>query len=310
MATTNPNDSKVMQARRDGYWCVCKAKITQGKFIRWGSGKCWTCESCDQALAAMGAKARAPASIIRAKTEARPRYSNGAFTIIASILRSIEEGDTVIKVGTSVTLKGENIPGNAEVKVAGRFVANAKGYGMDFEVQTVLEDLVTDEGIQAFLERLPNVGPAIAQAIVAKFGKDVFEVLDKSPQALVAIRGITPERAQEIGEAFQASKALTDAYVFLGRMGVGPAVTGHAIKAWGKDVPEVLTEDPYQLMELPRVGFLTADLAALKMGVSRNDPRRAEAFALHLMDAARQQGHVWVPADILGANLDLDTGDL
>ena len=49
---------------------------------------------------------------------------------------------------------------------------------------------------------IEGVGPATARKIVKKFGEETLEILKVEPERLAEISGITPARAERIGECF------------------------------------------------------------------------------------------------------------
>ena len=48
-----------------------------------------------------------------------------------------------------------------------------------------------------------GVGPATARRIVDRFGAETLEVLEREPQRLSLLKGITEKKAQEIAEGFR-----------------------------------------------------------------------------------------------------------
>ena len=59
------------------------------------------------------------------------------------------------------------------------------------------------------------VGPATAEKIIKKFGDETIYVLEKEPEKLATIRGITKEKAIEISESFVQNKELWKIVDFL-----------------------------------------------------------------------------------------------
>ena len=300
MATTD-NDYTVMQARATRGTChECSRPIQAGHFMHWNGRRPVACEGCNGDLAARGERERGPAVTLVVRTQDRARFTRDDFAIYGATVREVVDGDPPLRKGSVISVLGDNLRPGTELRVVGALTAsNFRGRkGWDLRVSAIIEDRISDEGLEAFLCRLPDVGEERARAIVGKWRKvELLSILDKNPGRLTGIQGITRDRAEAIGVAYQEAKDLREAYEALGRLGAGPAVIAHAIKAWGKDVPAILEENPYRLMEPPKVGFLKADAMALKGGIGRQDPRRADAFALHLLKVAADSGHVWLDLD-------------
>jgi len=292
------NGTTVMRCRRSGGSCACGAALEQGCYMAWGGRRAEACESCDADLAARGARDRAPASTLVVETASRWTFQKNGWGIIQAKVRSAPE-DSQLKEGQVLALKGENLAPQAVFTVSGAlsYASSWRRWEMNC---TLVQTNTLDEGLVAFLERLPHIGHKRAKQIVNAWDKSrLLQILEKTPHELTAVDGITPERAEAIGASYQEAKALREAYELLGRMGAGPAVVHAAFHEWKDKLVAVLTDNPYRLMELDGVGFLKADMMCRKLGIARDDPRRADAFALHLLDVARQSGHVWVDLDMI-----------
>ena len=60
----------------------------------------------------------------------------------------------------------------------------------------------------------------------------------------------------------------------------------------------MVRENPYCLYDCAGVGFQTADVAARKVGVGTDDPRRVRAMVMFIMESLSfTEGHMWVSSD-------------
>ena len=102
------------------------------------------------------------------------------------------DGDLVTAVGIMpYVCEGE------EVKLYGEWVSHAE-YGKQFSVENYEKKLPTDlSSILKYLssKQVKGIGPATAVKIVNKYGKDTFDVIEKHPEWLVDIPGITMKKA-------------------------------------------------------------------------------------------------------------------
>jgi exodeoxyribonuclease V alpha subunit len=68
---------------------------------------------------------------------------------------------------------------------------------------------------------------------------------------------------------------------------------------YGENAIEVVRSNPYRLStDIWGVGFHTADELALKMGLPRDSPFRAQAAVRHVLQSAQSDGHVGLPEEL------------
>ena len=117
-------------------------------------------------------------------------YDNGY-----SVLRmECDNGQTVTVVGTiPLPFVGE------QLMVTGKWSTHAN-YGRQFEAE-FLERLLPQTGPQilTFLSgrAIKGVGPKLAAAIVNRFGTDTLNIMEKSPELLTEISGISYAKREE-----------------------------------------------------------------------------------------------------------------
>ncbi len=142
---------------------------------------------------------------------------------------------------------------------------------------------------------LPGVGPELARRLVRRFGADTLQILDEEPDRLLAVKGIGSKRLREIKSAWVARSAEREARIFLQGHGLGPALTGRILRAWGADTVGRVEREPYSLVsEVRGVGFRTADGLALRIGLAAESPQRVQAGLLHVLTDASGAGHCWL----------------
>ncbi len=162
---------------------------------------------------------------------------------------------------------------------------------------------VTSEGIERYISSgvLPGIGPALAHAIVRRFGTDTLHVLDAEPGRLAEIGGIGPKKLAGIRRAWEEQRGVAAVMVFLKSHG---AAGGHAVaifRAYGAEAVSVLRADPYRMIEeVDGIGFVTADRIARGLGIDANHPKRLRAGLVYTLgEAARSNGHTFLPSEQL-----------
>ena len=184
------------------------------------------------------------------------------------------------------------------LEVKGHWVQH-KRYGRQFAADgwsRVIPESV--DGIERFLGRgaVKGMGPALAHRVVAHFGKDTMEILEKDPQRLLEIEGIGPKKLAVITESFYEEKQINDIAYDLEQHGVAGRYASRLLQKYGDDVHYVLTEEPYRMIhEIDGFGFKTADQIALAYGMDRQSPQRLGAGLAYVLQTMTQNGHVCIP---------------
>lgn len=160
-------------------------------------------------------------------------------------------------------LENEEDPQGGQYIFVGEFVINPK-YGKQFKADFYYQDTpTTEDGLKAFLMTLPNIKESRSEAIIKKFGvQGTIEVLDLTPHRLTEINGITDKRIGPIQKAWEEKKYLRELYTWLTTHKIPANLADKIYKEWGRDSLKILNEDPYRLVELRGIGFVTADKIA------------------------------------------------
>ncbi len=241
-------------------------------------------------------------------------------TIAAVVFQNPENGYAVIKLdseeGGLITVVG-TIPAPAageRLIVTGKWSTHSN-YGRQFEAE-FLERLLPDgrSEILAYLSSraVRGIGPKTAEKIVAAFGDDSLKVLERTPERLAEIPGISMKKALEMGMSFRRQVGVRHLIEFLGGYHIPAEIAVQLYRAYGEDALERVQENPYLLIQ-PEFGaaFSQADALALELGFDGDDARRVEAGVLFELRHNLGNGHSFLPADKLttatAALLELDS---
>jgi exodeoxyribonuclease V alpha subunit len=205
-------------------------------------------------------------------------------------------------VPITVTGPLAHVAAGEELVCTGGFSRHAK-HGWQFAVENFRASLPqTADGVMRWLiARVPGIGPAFARAIVKHFGaENVFDALDRDPERLgeVRTRSGRPISAKAVERAIAAWREVAtvrEVEAFLFAHGVSAGLAGRLVRRYGDQVIEVMTQEPYRLIELPRVGFKIADGIARSLGLELDDPRRLRAGLRFVLEEAESQGNTFVP---------------
>ena len=203
----------------------------------------------------------------------------------------------------SITAIGYDLPMNdkVEVELEGNWVQNAQ-YGVQYQVESHMEVIPrTEEGIVGYLSSgaIKGIGIKMAQAIFSRFGMDTLEVIEHTPEKLLAIRGISEKKLEEITESFQKNQTFRELMIFLAPFQVSPKKVQKILLEFGSDAPQIIRQRPYRLCAVKGFGFLTVDEIAKKCNGMLNDPIRISGCISYVLKQAQQEGHLYLPKDTL-----------
>lgn len=229
-------------------------------------------------------------------------------TIAAVVFQNYENGYAVIRLqgqnGQTATVVGTiPLPGVGEqLMVTGKWSSHAS-YGRQFEAE-FLERLLpqTEAQILAYLSgrTVKGIGPKTAARIVGHFGAETLEIMEREPEKLAEVPGISLAKAKAIGEEFRLQTGVRRLMEFFAQHGLPAQLAVRTYRMYGESAMELLYDDPYLLMdEELDASFGAVDRFAIALGVAGDDPRRVEAgirFELHYNLAA---GHSFLPLDKL-----------
>ena len=189
-----------------------------------------------------------------------------------TVARFITEGETITIVGF---LPFVNI--GDTIKITGEFVQH-KDYGEQFKVETFKKEMPkTLDALERYLGggSIKWVGPKTAEKIIKTFGEETIYILEKEPDKLATIKGITNEKALDISESFVSNKEIWKIVDFLEEIGIAPSYAKKVYELYGINAVEEIKNDPYRLIDVVRgISFKTIDEAALKIGVNQDDEQR------------------------------------
>jgi exodeoxyribonuclease V alpha subunit len=221
---------------------------------------------------------------------------------------NLDTGYCVLRVRARGHRETVTVVGAMQHPVAGEFVEAAGTWVTDrqFGLQFKADHLKTTpphtaEGIVKYLGSglVRGVGPGYARRIVEVFGDKTLEVIDRSPTFLTQVKGIGPKLVEKIRDSWREQQAVRSIMVFLHSYGIGTARAVRIYREYGENAIEVVKQNPYRLStDIWGVGFQTADDLALKLGLPRDSPFRAQAAVRHVLGEAQSDGHVGLPEEL------------
>lgn len=206
--------------------------------------------------------------------------------------------------GAPVTVVGDmgEVEEGETLAVEGEYVSHPR-FGAQFRVQYWERKLPADAlNIQRYLSSgaIKGIGPALARRIVEVFGDRTLEIMEKYPDKLLEVRGISPKKCDAIASEVRQIFALRSLMQFLAQYDIRSRYAMRAYQKWGVGAMELLTANPY-LLCTPGVEleFQKADAVASHMALAADALVRVEAGIVYLLQFNAQAGYTCLPLDRL-----------
>lgn len=188
------------------------------------------------------------------------------------------------------------------VKMTGEW-ANHPKFGRQFKISFCHSATpATVQGMERYLASglIRGIGPVMAKRIVKRFREKTLDIIERAPEELLSVEGVGEKRLAMIVKAWEEQKEIRSVMLFLQSHGIGSGLGARIFKQYGNRSIEVVKGNPYRLaMEIPGIGFITADKIAGNMGFAKDSPLRAEAGIIYLLNELTGEGHVYYPYEDL-----------
>ncbi len=235
------------------------------------------------------------------------------------IYENPENSYTVCEVasgGQLITMTGY-MPGLTEgerIEAHGEWVVHVE-YGDQFKVEYYERHMpTTEEEIEKYLASglLPGIGKATAKKIVQLFGADSLEIIEKEPDRLLEISGLTKKKVDEIYLKYTELIGMREVVIFFQSYGISTSMAVRAYQVYGRNVINIIKSNPYALAEtVDGITFKTADTIAFELGFNKNSFERVSCGIKFLMkQVGYLNGHTYLPYSAIcnyaAQNLDIE----
>ncbi len=225
-------------------------------------------------------------------------------TIAAVVFQNYDNGYAVLRLrlegGQTVTVVGTiPLPAVGErLMVTGKWTTHS-GYGRQFEAE-FLERLMPQTAMEILTylsgRTIKGIGPKIATRIVEKFGDHTLLIMEREPERLAEIAGISDKKALEIGEEFRLQVGMRHLMEFFTFHRLPAELAVKTYRLYGETAIDLLYDDPYLLMdEELEAPFGAVDRFAINLGLAGDDPRRVNAGVLFELRYNQTAGHSFLP---------------
>ncbi len=204
-----------------------------------------------------------------------------------------QEGQEQTLVGTfPYAWPGETITAYGSWTVHG-------SYGRQFVAESSERGAPVDErAIFRFLAAgtVRGIGPATASQIVNRFGERSLMVLEKEPDLLAEVPGISLKKAERFSRDYRRQEGLKQLVMMLASCGAAPEYAVRLYRCFGDQALGLVNANPY-LLTAEGVGapFAAADRLAAELGISESDPNRIRAGIRFILEHNERNGHCFIP---------------
>ncbi len=187
-----------------------------------------------------------------------------------------------------------------EVRLYGKYV-NHPQYGSQFKAELCEVELPnTVNTIFKYLASgsIKGIGPSTARRIVDKFGDKALDIIEKTPEVLAEVKGISEKKAKEIGEEFQKIFGLRTVMTFFAKYGINLSESIKIFKVFGLSSVDVITNNPYLLCGIDFLfDFYRVDIIAKELGFESDAYLRVSAGVKYILLHNASNGHTCIPIE-------------
>ena len=160
----------------------------------------------------------------------------------------------------------------------------------------------TEEGVLGYLGSglIKGIGEKTAAEIVARFGVGALDILERNPEKLLEVRGITENKLEGIKTSYAESRMRRDIMALLAPFKLTPKTAQRIYEYFGPSCLDILRKSPFELCRMPGFGFRRVDAIVRKTDDRTRDPMRIKgALSCALADAKAKGGHLYLEKEEL-----------
>ena len=176
-------------------------------------------------------------------------------------------------------------------------------WGEQFKVVSCDRITPTDEeSLRRYLSSgaIKGVGEKLASRMIDRFGDKLGEILEKQPERLAEVKGISAAKAREIAIRYKEKNDTRRAFIFLSEYGLTTNMSILVYEKYGDEIYRIMKDNPYKLADDIRgIGFKKADEIARRAGIEVDSSYRIASGIMYVAEGAANEGNVYIPLDTL-----------
>ena len=200
------------------------------------------------------------------------------------------------------TAVGYNLPLTDQIELEMEGAWENGSHGLQYKVESFMEIVPrTKEGIVGYLASgaIKGVRQRTAEAIYHQFGLDTLEVIEKTPEKLLSVPGISEKKLRGIMDSFGKNRVFRELMTFLAPYKVTPKKVNLILQTFKDESVDIIRKRPYMLCAVKGFGFLTVDNIGRALGKTLNDPMRISGCISYVLSEAMKEGHLYLEQEFL-----------
>lgn len=194
--------------------------------------------------------------------------------------------------------KGYNLPQTDKISMILEGEWQTGKYGTQLSVEDC-EEIVpyTDEGLKGYLSSclVKGIGEKTADDIIKRFGADTLNIIENSPEKLLEIKGISEQKLEDIKRTFNESYSVRSLMMLLSPFNISVTAATHIYDYFGAKSIDILTDNPYELCNIPGFGFKRVDAIVKNGDTPLNSPMRIRGAVITALETQKQDnGHLFI----------------
>ena len=176
-------------------------------------------------------------------------------------------------------------------------------YGEQFKIESFEKIMPEDKySLEKYLASgtIRGIGPATAKKIIDKFGDETISIFKFEPMRLAEVKGISKDKAYEMGEEFNEKWEVWQIVSFLEKYGIGANNSKKVYDKLGVNAVEKIQENPYILIDIVYgISFSNIDKIAMQIGIPMDSDYRIRSGIKYSLILASYNGNTCVQKENL-----------
>lgn len=210
------------------------------------------------------------------------------------ILRMVLDGGNPMPVVVKGTIPGLVVKIGAWIPFEGDWITHEK-FGRQLGITKAPAVPTWDAHTASSILITYGLSGTLSGALRDTLGDRLVSVLDTNGVAeLQQVPGVDEKTAAYIISRWQTARAYIQTLGFLADVGVPKAKVSKVWAVFGEKASQVLSENPWALVQIDGISFQQADDVAAKLGLFLDNPKRLEGAILHAVRDQRGMGHLFL----------------